>query len=52
MPRGKKIINDNELCKYNPAVECLQECRNCDKCGWNPNVAWQRKQEQIERKGE
>lgn len=48
MPRGKKIINDNELCKHNPAVECLLDCKICNKCGWNPDVNEQRKLERRE----
>lgn len=28
------------------------ECRECGKCGWNPDVNEQRKQERVQRKGE
>lgn len=43
MPRVKKTWQDHETCKYNPEVNC--ECKQCQKCGWNPEVEQQRKKE-------
>lgn len=29
-------------CKYRKNINCPEECRRCDKCGWNPKVAARR----------
>lgn len=26
------------ICEYNVGVNCLEEERRCEKCGWNPEV--------------
>lgn len=30
---------DFPACRYNPGVCCNPTMRNCDECGWNPEVA-------------
>ena len=34
----KKKIDPPE-CRYNPGVVCLPGERDCDGCGWDPDVA-------------
>lgn len=46
MAKIKKTLQDYELCKYNQEVNC--ECRECKKCGWNPDVEKERKKEILE----
>lgn len=29
-------------CKYNSMIECQQNGRNCEQCGWNPAVKEER----------
>lgn len=41
---GKWTWNDHEKCKYNHEVNC-DGCKECKKCGWNPDVAKERKKE-------
>lgn len=42
MPKINKR-SEEELCIHNPSVDC--ECRECNKCGWNPDVDKERKKE-------
>lgn len=37
-------------CTYNIGVECNPVCRNCWRCGWNPNVKEQRTQRILQTK--
>lgn len=30
-------------CPYNPALDCDDKDRHCDRCGWNPEVEAERK---------
>ena len=34
----KQSWREHEKCKYNPFVNCEDECKKCHKCGWNPVV--------------
>ena len=36
-------------CPFNQAVDCDKDNRNCDKCGWNPDVDKERKEKTRER---
>ena len=43
MGRVKKTWQEYERCKYNTEVNCDGH-KNCNKCGWNPDVNEKRKQ--------
>lgn len=32
-------------CPYSNVVKCYSSCKNCEKCGWNPEVAERRLKE-------
>lgn len=32
-------MEDKILCPYNDAVGCFPSKKNCDRCGWKPEVS-------------
>lgn len=51
--RNKPILNPNAVCqrKENVYIDCEPSTRDCEHCGWNPEVFEKRKQENAVRYG-
>lgn len=45
MHMGRKPTNELEKCPFNCCVECPDDGRKCNKCGWNPAVDEKRRSE-------
>lgn len=39
MNENQTTESNEPVCIYNPAIICSPRCRNCESCGWNPQVA-------------
>ena len=42
MPGKKKIDESSGWCRYNPGGVLCGDHSQCERCGWNPDVAWVR----------
>ncbi len=50
MVKWEKTANNRWVCPYAENVSC--STRECNKCGWNPKVAEQRKEAYLQKQRE